>query len=712
MFQLHPWKAVYRTDTDNLLEDFYLPALKASVSYDRAVGYFTAQMLSYAAQGISALVENDGTMRLVFGGEIDDLDAHAISEGYDIRALEKKLGLQMLGAIDNLADALANKRLEALSWMVAQGRLDIKVALKRRGMYHEKIGIFTDAAGNRLVFQGSANETVYALVPDFNFESINVFPTWRTELAEHFQPYVDGFDRLWLNQTRDTYVVNFPEAVREKLIKISVRTSRPPRVEIELDVWRQLLKSQRPTSELMIGGHPTIPVSYKGSAFDIAKHQREALNAWRSRDYHGIFEMATGSGKTVTSIYGVTKLFEKLKRLFVVVAVPYQPLADQWVEELSLFGISALKCYESSSQWTSQLTEAISLFEAGALKFYACVVVNRSLESDAFQMRISRIPGDSLVFIGDECHYHSAQKLNAALPLHARFRLGLSATPQHYFDSTKTDSLTRYYGEVAFTYSLADALNDQVLTPYRYFVHFVELNAKELEDYLELSAKISKAAAQGFSEDTEVDGPLKTLLFKRARLLGNAENKLEVLSSLLQGSPPTPQHLFYCGDGIDVDPDNGRVRQVDRVSRLLHDFGWTVAHFTAEESPDARRDLLQNFRIGIIDGLVAIRCLDEGVDVPGCRVAYILASSRNPKQFIQRRGRILRKAPNKTEAVVHDFLVRLPQESGEAEKRARDLLVAELARVAEFGRLATNRTDVYKILKPLLQQYDLEHHFA
>jgi superfamily II DNA or RNA helicase len=713
MLKSRSWKGVYRSDADNLLEDFYFPALMESVSYDRAVGFFSAAMLSYAAQGISALIENGGSMRLIFGGEIDAAEAEAIASGYEQKHLAEKLGKAILSQIDSLSDALANQRLAALSWLVANGHLDIKLALKRRGMYHEKIGIFGDAAGDSLIFQGSANETVYALLPDFNFESINVFPSWRPELTDHFQPYLDGFERLWRNQTKDTLVIDFPEAAKERLIKISIQSKRPPSVSVELDIWRKLTQPP-PDEPTQASSLPTIPVSFRGAAFEVMSHQRAALNAWKSHDLQGILAMATGSGKTVTSIYGMVKLFEQTKRQFLIVAVPYQTLADQWVDELAIFNIFAIRCYESSAIWADRLSYSISAFEIGALNFCCCVVVNRTLESPAFQERLKRIPSSALAFIGDECHHHAAPGLNAALPTNARYRLGLSATPKHYFDDQRTDSLIKYYGPVVYEYGLSEALRDGVLTPYKYFVHFVDLSDAESEEYLDLTVKISKLAAGAKVDDLvdPADGQLKMLLFRRARLLGNAENKIVVLKELLEGLPVSAFHLFYCGDGSVENDDDELVRQVDLVSKALFDRGWNVSHFTSRESRDARRQILDNFKIGVIDGLVAIRCLDEGVDVPDCRVAYILASSRNPKQFIQRRGRILRRAANKESAVVHDFVVRLPDDGGGADSPSRRLLIAELGRVAEFGGLAMNRSDVYQTLKPTLIQYDLEHFFA
>lgn len=209
-------KAVYRTDEDNILEDFYIPALSVAVSYQRAVGFFSAAMLSYAAQGLSAFVQNQGKMQLIVGGELDADDEDAMRKGYDARAISERLDLKVLQIVDSIADALCYRRLEALSWLIATGRLDIKIALRRRGMYHEKIGVIRDADGDAIVFQGSANETAFAILPDFNFESINVFPCWREEYSAHFTPYLRGFERLWDNQSPGTQVIDFPEASKRR----------------------------------------------------------------------------------------------------------------------------------------------------------------------------------------------------------------------------------------------------------------------------------------------------------------------------------------------------------------------------------------------------------------------------------------------------------------------------------------------------------------
>jgi superfamily II DNA or RNA helicase len=705
-------KAVYRTDEDNLLEDFYIPALSVGISYQRAVGYFSAAMLSCAAQGLSAFVANEGKMQLVVGGELDVEDEQAIRLGYDIRQVSDRLGIKIVNMIASISDALCYRRLEALSWLVATGRLNIKVALRKRGMYHEKIGIIRDAEGDAVVFQGSANETLYALLPDFNFESINVFPCWREELSAHFTPYLRGFDRLWSNQTKDTLVLDFPEAATKALIKIAEKCRVPkPVSEIFLARPRDIAGEGVEAAELA----PALPTMLGDNEFAMQPHQLAALNAWKANALQGILAHATGSGKTITALYGAVRLFDATKRLALIVAVPYQTLAEQWVAVMEHFHMSAIRCYGSRNAWYAKLSEQMSLFCAGAMPFLCVVVVNRTLQSDEFQKLLGEVPGDRLMWVGDECHHHATVALASALPRQAQMRLGLSATPEHYINIDATERLKGYYGNVVSEFTLEDALRAGVITPYDYHVSVVSLTESEAQEYLEISEQISVLTARRGDSNVDVmdDEQLKALLMSRARILGSATEKVSALRQLLSSRRPEPLTLFYCGDGSTEDEDSGEsIRSIDQVSTLLYEWGWKCAQFTARESRDEREDLLSAFRIGAVDALVAIRCLDEGIDVPGCRTAYILASGRNPKQFIQRRGRILRKAPGKDHATIYDFLVRLPADELQVSPFERKLVAGELARVAEFAKLARNSLDAVRSLMPVLAEYDLAHALA
>lgn len=705
-------KPVYRSGRDDLVRDFYIPCLKKSVKYDRAVGFFSASMLSLAAEGLSALIERQGSMRLIVGGALTEDEAEAVMRGYTERAkstAEERIHQELKALLRDISDSLFECRLQVLSNLIAFGRLDIKVALTRKGMYHEKIGIFYDSEGNSVVFAGSANESQSALSPDFNFESISVYSSWNEAVHDYHNEFFSGFQALWSNNESRAIVVDFPTAAKEELIKFAASRAGVVTPDLELAIWDEMRRKYASNEETKATASlPRLPKVYKGREFDIRRHQREALNKWQAADYLGILALATGAGKTVTAIYAATKLLIAKGRLALVVAVPYQSLAEQWAEEMALFGWRAVLCFGGWQNWLEKAGELSMSFQSGGIQALSFVVVNATLTSNKFQDVLKRLPSDNLMWVGDECHHHGSERLANNIPKQARYRLGLSATPFDYMSESRNERVQDCYGSVVSTYGLKEALEDDVLTPYDYHVHVVELTDKEAQEYVEISNKIRSLMLSG--ADAEESQALTAALMQRARILGSAHNKLHLLRNLLAERGVEPMTLFYCGDGsVEEEDESESRRQIDAVSLLVREHGWRTSHFTARESRMERQAILDNFRLGIIDGLVAIRCLDEGVDVPSCRTAYIMASSRNPRQFIQRRGRILRRSPGKESAVIHDFLVRVPKLGDDTYPLERSLVSAELKRVAEFAGLARNFTQVYETVKSLLATYDLLH---
>jgi superfamily II DNA or RNA helicase len=448
---------------------------------------------------------------------------------------------------------------------------------------------------------------------------------------------------------------------------------------------------------------PRIPQSLGGMPFEIRPHQRDALNAWRAKGaFQGILDLATGAGKTIIAIYGMVRMAKQIPGLAVVVAAPYQSLADQWCDFLNEFNINPVPCYVSRANWYEDLQRVVHDLEMGVTPFEAIVVVNRTLKTHEFQSLIARIPDKRFLWIGDECHHHSSESFTGFLPKNTKYRIGLSATPEHYLDPDRNARLKDYYGEIVYSYSLKQAIEDGVLTPYNYFPRLVELTGEEAQEFIEVSNEIAaQLAREASSKGGKRSQALTALLIRRARIIASAVNKLPALVDALSGRQPESHSLYYCGDGqVDFSLDEEEEeeigplapgRQVEVVSQLLDNLGWRISRFTARESRGEREAILRNFRIGLIDALVAIKCLDEGIDVPACSTAYILASSRDPRQFIQRRGRILRRSPGKTIAAIHDFIVVLPEDAEDSSGAARNLIRSELRRVAEFSALALNR---------------------
>ena len=712
------FKGVYKSDKDHILNEFYFPALSVATRYDRAVGYFSASTLSLAGQALSVFVKRGGEIRLVLGAFSEREDLEAVKQGYKEKEISEKIGSVLLSMISNVSDELFQNRFETLAWLVAYGRLEVKVALRPHGMYHDKVGIISDEAGDKVVFAGSANESTHALLPTHNYESINVFRTWMPEHAEFYEPHIESFDRLWSNQSPSTAVIDVPTAVRDKLISVARSMDYTPDPELEAAIAARISsKSAEPDDG--IPGKPREPTTIDGQPFQMRVHQIAALDAWRAKgDFQGTLDLATGAGKTITAIHAIIKLSEAIDRLTCVIAAPYQNLADQWVDILSTFNIYPVKCYVSRLQWEEKLRNTVHELAMGSRSFAAIVVVNRTLQTPEFQECLSKIKGNRLFWIGDECHHHTSKAYEGYLPTHARYRLGLSATPEHYLDEDRNERLNEFYGDIVSRYTLSQAIKDKVLTPYRYFPHIVEFTQEEAEEFVDLSEQIGRIFAREAGTPNDMSPQLTALLMRRARLVGSAANKLPSLRAAISDQTPTRHTLFYCGDGT-VESDEGAdaerenlergKRQVEAISTMLHSMSWNVSRFTSRESRKDRDNILENFRLGVIDAMVAIRCLDEGIDVPACSTAYILASSRDPRQFVQRRGRILRRSPGKELAVIHDFLVVLPHDFDLESEYAERLIRSELVRVAEFSSLSENRSDAYEKLAPILQAYDLEH---
>lgn len=710
------WKGVYRSGEDNVFKDLYAPALACAVQYDRAVGFFGAQALVENIKGLSGLIKNDGRMRLVIGHPLEEGEFEAVRKGYRLRSIIDSLDSHLEEVLKNVNE-FGKERLSLLSYLIAQNRLEIKYAFRKNGMYHEKVGIIYDQEGNKLVFHGSANETVYGLSSNFNAESISVFKSWdKHSFSLYGKEYIDGFNRLWEGRTLNTVTVDVPSETYDRFRKlISSNDLYENKFFIkeqdnEQQYYSDFFSAQKNFNK------PVIPEKLGGQDFNIREHQISAIRAWKAHQYRGILKLSTGSGKTITSIYAAAKLYEaraaKSKRTVVIVSVPYKELAEQWVLNLKLFNIYPIKCWESRSRWFDDLKTEVLDLTMGVIDFIAVVVVNRTMESESFKACISQLDANDIVFIGDECHNHGSKNTSEALP-DAYYRMGLSATPfrsdndeiDSPFPNFAKQNIEAYYGGVVSEYSLGDAINDRVLCEYEYHIVPVYLTIEEQEEYEFLSKEISKLLSTGTDGKKVTNSNQLTMLCgRRSRLLGSAKNKLVELRKLVQKIPKSERKhsLFYCGEGRfsvfeqDNDPEfDGKI--IERVSEILNEEGWHSSRFTSEEGRSERRSIMKNFEEGSIDALVSMKVLDEGVDVPVCDKAFILASTRNPRQYVQRRGRVLRIHKDKELALIYDFVV-LPSERSPALDR---LIEAELERIDDFMLLAINRNQVEKEVNSL-----------
>jgi DNA phosphorothioation system restriction enzyme len=436
-------------------------------------------------------------------------------------------------------------------------------------------------------------------------------------------------------------------------------------------------------------GVPQIP-----SSLQLRDYQRQAVVSWLRNKGRGTLKMATGSGKTIIALAIATELYQQIGLQVLLVVCPYRHLVTQWQRECAKFNLEPVLAFETVYNWQSELSTKLYNVRSGNQSFLTVITTNSTLINEGFQSQLRFFPAKTLI-VGDEAHNLGSLRLESSLPRNIGLRLGLSATPERYFDEDGTDALLSYFGAILQPeFSLADAIAQGALVRYLYYPIFVELTQSEAFAYAKLTKRIGWALNK--NDNLDQNDTLTSLLMQRSRLIGSAVNKLNALRELMLGRLHTTHTLFYCGDGY---VENYTSRQLEAVTYLLgQELGYRVNTYTADTSLEERERLRQQFERGELQGLVAIRCLDEGVDIPAIRTGVILASTSNPRQFIQRRGRILRPYPGKERATLFDAIVMPPDLDRETWEVERNLLRKELKRFMEFADLADNAEEASKKL--------------
>lgn len=699
-------KREYRSYKNNVVKEFYIPVLKEAILYRRAVGFFTSEALVEISKGISGLIENEGHIQLIVSPILNKEDIEAIEQGYSSREIVEK---SLLREMKDPQDANDKERLAWISYLISISRLDIKVAFTKKrsskAMFHEKMGIVSDMYDSHIAFTGSMNETVNAFFN--NYESFDVYCSWNEYEKERVQDKIDAFEKIWNNTENNLDVIDFPKAAREKLLKYKVE-----KIDSQLD--KNLADAYRcERNEVKFGINEDI---------ELYDYQKEAILEWENQGYRGIFDMATGTGKTFTGLGAATWLLKNNKRLAVIIVCPYQHLVEQWVEDIERFGFRPVIAFSSSPQkkWKERLKDEVIDFNLEIEDTFCLVTTNATYTSKYVQEQIGKIEGDILIVV-DEAHNFGAMRLSRYLRDDIKYRLALSATLERHGDEEGTQALYSYFGNKCIEYDLKRAIDEDKLTKYYYHPIIVSLSDDELEKYRELSAKISKACK--FNEDgrAELSEAAKTLLIQRSRIVAGAIEKIAVLKELMKDYVNDNQILVYCGATRPYNPaldesesDDEGERQIVMISKMLGlELGMAVRHFTSNESAKEREEIKAQFaETNPYQALIAIKCLDEGVNIPSIKTAFILASSTNPKEYIQRRGRVLRKYPGKDYAVIYDF-VTLPRPLNEVDayednKSEISLARREIARMKEFGYISQNPQETDKLIKEITVAYGLD----
>lgn len=665
------------TSSADIIQEFFNPVLKRSVKYDRGVGYFSSGWLKLASEGMVDFAHNGGMARWVTSPILSKKDWEAFQVGDEARtnSIIKK-ALQR--SVEDLETALKTNTLSALAWMIADRIIEFRIALPRnkldQGDFHDKFGIFTDAEGNQISFNGSYNDSIQGIR---NYESIKVFSSWLEPFKDFVISDMERFEKLWNNEDPNVQVFSLPDSVKEKIIRY--RDNNRPYVPAEGNSISINIKS------------PSIPIW-----LTLRNYQSDAIKSWFDNNKRGLFEMATGTGKTITALALSIRLLEQENRLAIIVVCPYQHLVDQWVDEAKNFGYFPIKAYKSKDTWVNTLREKVIFYNHKDIEYLCVVTTHTTFSTEHFQELIREIK-DPKLLIADEVHHLGSANRRDYMPEMYHNRLALSATPDRWYDNIGTQAIRDYFGKTVYKLSLSDAIGLS-LTPYYYYPILVELNDDEMEEYFLLSKKIGVLFAQGRDE---LDEYLTHLLIKRSQILNNAENKIPVLKGLLAQDKFIQDTLIYCAPG----------GQIDSVMKLVGIEMKISAHrFTAEEDIPTRKDLLERFANRELKVLAAMKCLDEGVDVPSTKTAYILASSSNPREFIQRRGRVLRKHPGKDYANIFDLITIPPpfSEFNESSIQSESsLLKKELKRFVEFADSANNTQAAYDVVWNVADKFNV-----
>jgi superfamily II DNA or RNA helicase len=701
-------KQEYRSFRGNIARNFYIPALKQSVSYKRAVGFFSSTVLCEISDGIAYLANNKGRIQIVASPYLSDDDIEAIQKGYELRSIVKQAVIREMYAVKNTFE---EQRLNILANLIADDVLDIKIAFIKTGspmgMYHEKMGIIADSVGNTIVFSGSMNESQNALKD--NYEVIDVWCSWKSdEQCNKVDTKISAFTSIWNDTEPNISIVDFPE-LRQEILDRYKRTN--------ISSYVYVAEDEEEYSVNMPWFHK--PDSYP----PYYEYQLQAMKAWQENNYRGIFDMATGTGKTITALGALELLCRDLNNnLGVIIVCPYQHLIEQWIEDIKAYGVTPIVCY-SAYNWKKLFRYALSDFSCGAVMNFCVITTNVTFATEYFQNEINKLRS-KVCLVVDEAHNFGARRQLECMKEIYEYRLALSATLERRYDDHGTNRLLEFFDKKCIEYPLERAIYEDKLTPYCYYPIPVHFESDELDEYNELTEKIVKIIINSKKENGHLPKAAEMLLIKRARIIASARGKLKALYDIIRTDYKDDNHiLVYCGaatienssykEGV-VDPEERR--QIDIVVDMLgNDLKMRVSKFTSEEDAKERERIKADFSKGdMLKVLVAIRCLDEGVNIPGIKTAFILASSTNPKEYIQRRGRVLRKAYGKRSAKIYDFItlprnIDKPLPSDAFLNSEYSLIRREYERMEDFARLAENSSEVVKLKDKITAYYKLNY---
>ena len=649
--------------SDGLVEAFLNPVLKFAKEYKRSVGFFSSDGLIPIMDGLMTLARNKGHIKLIASPKLNEDDIEAIRHGYEQR--QEYITAAFTRDFVEEMEKLPELKLQFLSELIRTDVLDIKIVVLKNyelggGMYHDKLGILRDFDGNTIAFYGSPNSSYGGYRG--NYERVRIARSWKEGFEDIVEEEELEFDSLWNNTNPFLEVFNYTKTAESSIVEV--------------------IKRKKSSSN--------------STGIKLRDYQEKAIAAWINNNYHGFYVMATGTGKTWTAIYSAKALVEK-HPCMIVICAPYKHLVKQWAEDVEKAFPKAKIIMVSSENpgWDNQITTEIIRSRYNDNSQLIIISTISSFRMARFGVTISKYKGEKLLIV-DEAHRFTDRP--EELRKEYTYMLGLSATPFSGKSATKGRELMSFFDGQVFSLPIEEALERGYLVPYYYYPIFVDATSEEEEKFTKLSYVISSC----FKNDVCIDpDKLVKALRGRLRIISMAEAKMTRLKSIIEEIKEEDHFVVYCGDGKLFDKNGEELRHINAVKMILSDLDYKASQFTATENMATRMELVDSFNKGQIDALAAIRCLDEGINIPSIKSALILSSNDDYREFVQRRGRILRLYRDKKFAKIYDVVV-LPSSDSTA------WAAIELRRFHEYAKLALNWTDLSGTLDSLLRQYELD----
>ena len=730
---------------------FFSDCLCNATRFDLKLGFFSTSAINVLSDGFAAFLYNGGRMRLIINDVLSQQDKDILNKAGDSSTIIPAISLNDIAKLKETLSERGRHFFDCIAWLIRNNRIEIKIVTPKdsNGISHTKCGLFADAT-NKVAFDGSCNFSRTALIE--NVESITAFCDWdspsdkfRIEDVEgDFMRTFNGEDNsveyLDASDIRTSITATFPDKNIKNLLEEEADMLQNGIIsDYPISIKRALSRAKEKivkTIQAVESNRIKTVEENKNPRFPYLsgprKYQITAFENWKNNNQKGLFAMATGTGKTLTALNCLLQIYNKSKYYKAIILVPTITLVEQWERECKKFNFNnIIKVCSKYPQWKSEI-DRIKLNETinSDIASYIIISTYASFVRDNIFPILNSFPKKRVLFIADEAHnMGSGRILDKIEGIPYLRRIGLSATPERQYEEEVNQQIFDFFGsseKFTFEYSMQEAINNGFLCRYYYYPHIVRLTDEEMSEYMEISKKLARIYNPNKKNFRKGDDILKILLLKRKRIIHKAINKIvafqQIISERYAEKGNLKYTLVYVPEGNMVDDNYSDIYDtidtigddeetnhiIDYYTNIVREITptTTVKKFTSDSKE--RDEILSEYEKGNLEVLTSMKCLDEGVDVPRSELAIFCASTGNPRQFIQRRGRILRTHKDKKYAYVHDLVV-VPEvnSASESYQMERNLLESELKRVRDFALMSENTDFTFQQLRHILEYYNL-----